>query len=178
MPFKKEILNRAVKQNFFSTGLDLKSQKEVKRLFAAKIGESTYMIRLAQGEELMHEMRAFCVRQNIRLGYFTGLGAVREAELGVFLHDEGRYDTQTFQGSLEILSLHGNITLKDDSVHLHVHLGIGDEAFRMYGGHLNRAVIMPTCEIILHVFDATVIRVRDEASGLSLLQLHDQSAEV
>ena len=136
-----------------------------------KISENTWILRLLSGEELLTELKGFCVREDIRLGYFTGIGALSEAELGVFLHDEKRYDTKIYTGSLEIIALHGNITTLDDVPFLHTHLGLSDEAMAMHGGHLYKAVVHPTAEIFLHAYGGNVSRMKDDESGLNLIAL-------
>lgn len=140
-------------------------------MLAKQIDAGTWMIRLIKGEELVAQIRQFCLDKDIRLGWFTGLGAVEEAELGVFLHDKKQYESTLFTGSLEIIALHGNITTLDGELYLHIHMGISTEDLRMVGGHLNKAVIHPTCEIILHAYEGTVNRAKDPQSGLNHLDL-------
>lgn len=140
-------------------------------MLAKKINEDTWIIRLIKGEELLTELNSFCRAEHIQLGYFTGLGAVQEVELGLFHHDTSQYQMKLFKGSLEIIALHGNITTLGKEIYLHTHIGISDEGMRMFGGHLFRATIDPTAEVILHRYDGTVSRAKDEGSGLNFLSL-------
>ncbi len=140
-------------------------------MLAKKLNDTTWLIRLLSGEELLEAIRDFCQREGIRLGSFTGIGAMAEVELSAFLHDEKTYARRSFAGSLEIVSLHGNISTLDGAVFLHVHMAVGDEGLAMVGGHVHRAVIHPTAEIILQIYPGSVERALDRDSGLNLLQI-------
>lgn len=147
-------------------------------MLAKKISENTWIIRLFRGEELLTELRGLCGRENIRLGYFTGLGAVKEVELGIYLPDEKKFAAKTFAGTFEVVSLHGNITTLDDEIYFHTHIGVSDEELEMFGGHLYRGVIGPTAEIFLHVYDGTVSRSKDEQTGLNGLNLYHSAGRI
>mgnify|MGYP004602548939 CR=1 FL=1 len=38
----------------------------------------------------------------------------------------------------------------------------------VFGGHLNRAIVSATCEMIIDVIDGTVDRIYDEENGLNI----------
>lgn len=38
----------------------------------------------------------------------------------------------------------------------------------VFGGHLNRAIVSATCEMIIDVIDGTVDRIYDEETGLNI----------
>ena len=52
----------------------------------------------------------------------------------------------------------------------HVHMSAGNEKGEVFGGHLNRAVISATCEMIITLVDGNVDRYRDENIGLNLFK--------
>ena len=74
-----------------------------------------------------------------------------------------------FQGDFEIVSLHGTLTTKDGEPYGHFHMSFGDGQGRVFGGHLNRAVVSATCELVLQVLEGTVERAMDEEIGLNLM---------
>ena len=51
----------------------------------------------------------------------------------------------------------------------HFHISIGDDEGRVWGGHLNRAVISATCELVVTVLDGRVERKPDPETGLNLM---------
>jgi predicted DNA-binding protein with PD1-like motif len=45
---------------------------------------STYVVRLDAGERIVETLEALCARDAIGAGYFNGLGAIGQAEIGHF----------------------------------------------------------------------------------------------
>ncbi len=72
---------------------------------------------------------------------------------------------------MEILSLIGNITSMNNEPYLHVHITVGDENGKAFGGHLNKAIISVTGEIFITVYDAFVDRFKDEEIGINLMNI-------
>jgi len=79
-----------------------------------------------------------------------------------------RYDTKTFGGMFEILSLKGNITMLGDGPLAHLHIVMAGPDYSAFGGHLDKAIADPTCEIALLLLDHEVRREKDGRTGLSL----------
>ncbi len=132
---------------------------------------STYVVRLDPGERIVETLKALCERDAIGGGYFQGLGAVAEAEIGHFDPAANAYTWIKLSGPYEILSLYGNITALEGQPSIHAHIGLGDNAMTVKGGHLKEAVVSVTCEITLVRFRDDIGRRKDEASGLWKLAL-------
>lgn len=79
-----------------------------------------------------------------------------------------RYLSNTFKGIYEILSLTGTLTTKEGKPYLHVHFAAGDEQGQVVGGHLNRATISATAEIIVRTIEGRVERHFNDEIGLNL----------
>jgi predicted DNA-binding protein with PD1-like motif len=133
--------------------------------------DADYVIRLEAGERIVENLRSLCERDRIGSGFFNGLGAVREAELGHFDPATGGYSWTKLSGSYEIVSLYGNITVVDGKPFIHAHASLGDKTFVVRGGHLKEAVVSVTCEVTLTRFKDDIGRKKDEATGLFLLDL-------
>lgn len=129
-----------------------------------------YVIRIQKDEEIMEQLKLLCEKENITLGTVQGLGAAKEVEIGLFNTETKEYKTTILKGMFEITSLIGNITRKEDSVYLHCHINISDESLMVKGGHLVRAVISATGEIIVTKIEGNVNRKMDETIGLNLLK--------
>ena len=56
----------------------------------------------------------------------------------------------------------------DGRAYLHLHMSAGDGQGRVFGGHLNRAVVSATCELIVRCLDGHVGRRPDPGIGLNL----------
>lgn len=132
---------------------------------------SQYVVRLDAGERIVETLKALCERDAIGGGYFHGLGAVGEAEIGHFDPGKKDYDWVRLEGPYEIVSLYGNITTVDGKPFLHAHVALGDNTFDVKGGHLKEAVVSVTCEVTLVRFRDGIGRRKDEATGLAKLAL-------
>ena len=68
------------------------------------------------------------------------------------------------------MSLTGTIDTMDGSFYTHLHMSAGDEQGRVFGGHLNRAVVSATCEMIVREIPGAVDRAFSQEIGLNLLK--------
>lgn len=128
-----------------------------------------FVVRLEKGEDVISCLKQLCKKEQIRLGEITGLGAANLVEIGVFNVNTNEYNTKVFEGMFEITSLVGNVTEKDGEVYLHIHINFGDEEGRVLGGHLVKAIISATSEIIVSKIDGVVGRKLSNEIGLNLL---------
>ena len=109
-------------------------------------------------------------REGIQLATVQGLGAVNDFTVGVFDTVSKQYHANHFQGSYEIVSLTGTITTMSGDVYCHLHMSAGDAQGHVVGGHLNRAVISATGELVVTAIPGTVDRKFSEEIGLNLFQ--------
>ena len=58
----------------------------------------------------------------------------------------------------------------DGGFYCHLHMSAAGEDGQVVGGHLNRAEISATCEMILRLIDGTVDRKKDPETGLNLFR--------
>ena len=49
-------------------------------------------------------------------------------------------------------------------------MSVGNEKGEVFGGHLKRAVVSATCEMVITVIDGKVDRVYDEEIGLNVFK--------
>ncbi len=135
-----------------------------------KIG-STYLIRLEKDERIIERLSGLCEKEKIKGGYFFGLGALSELELGHFNLATQKYSSKKFSGEYEVVSLNGNVSSLDGRIYIHAHIVVGDSEFQSWSGHLKEATVSATCEIYLIKLDEDVRRKRDEKTGLNLLDV-------
>lgn len=132
--------------------------------------DQTFVIRIDRGEEVLECLKLICHNEKVKLGSFNGLGAADDITLGLFNTQEKKYYSKTFKGDYEITSLIGNVSTMNEEIYLHVHATIGDKNLTVFGGHLNRAVISGTCEIVMQAVEGKVDRLFDEEVGLNLFR--------
>ena len=131
---------------------------------------NTLLVRLDRGEEILEQVRVLAERERIRLAAVQALGAVNDFTVGVFNTQTKTYASNDFRGPYEIVSLTGTIDTKDGGFYTHLHMSAGDAQGRVFGGHLNRAVVSATCEMIVTCIDGQVDRAFSEDVGLNLLR--------
>ncbi len=56
----------------------------------------------------------------------------------------------------------------DGEFYSHLHMSAGDEIGKVFGGHLNRAIVSATCEMVIYIIDGEVDRKFDSDIGLNL----------
>ena len=98
------------------------------------------------------------------------LGAVNDFTVGLFDTREKKYHSNSFKFDAEIVSLWGTVTTMNGEVYLHIHMSAGDGEGHVFGGHLNRAVVSATCEMIVDVSEGVVERKFSDEIGLNLFE--------
>ena len=130
--------------------------------------ENTYFIRIDRGEKIIESIKDFCTKNDIKLGYFFGIGALGEVELAHYTVENKKYTSKVFKEPLEITNLTGNITTIDDEIYLHCHITLGNQEMKSITGHLVEGTIAATCEIVLVSLDGKIDRKYEDSIGLNL----------
>ena len=128
----------------------------------------TIVARLDKGEEILEQVQRIALKEHITLASVQALGAINQFTVGVFHTDEKQYYANEFSGNFEIVSLTGTINTMDGAFYCHLHMSAGDESGHVFGGHLNRAMVSATCEMVITILDGTVDRKYDLEIGLNL----------
>ena len=115
-------------------------------------------------------MKEIALKEDIKLASVQALGAISQFTVGVFKTDEKKYLANEFEGAFEIVSLTGTINTMDGEFYAHLHMSVGDEKGQVFGGHLNRARVSATCEMVITVIPGNVDRKYSEEIGLNLFQ--------
>jgi len=132
--------------------------------------DDTIILRVDPEEEIIEQIRKVSEKENIKLASVQALGAINDFTVGIFDTVEKKYYSNHFQGAYEIVSLTGTITTKAGAFYQHLHMSAGDGTGKVFGGHLNRAVVSATCEAVIRVIDGRVERVLDPEVGLNLFR--------
>lgn len=126
--------------------------------------------RMDKGEEILEQVKNIAEKENIKLANINALGAVGEFTVGVFKTGEKKYYANEFKGDFEIVSLTGTINTMNGEFYSHLHMSAGDIEGKVFGGHLNRAIVSATCEMVIYIIDGEVDRYKDEDIGLNLFK--------
>jgi hypothetical protein len=136
------------------------------KIFEFDTGKA-YLIRLDYGADVVSQLESFLLQKKITAGFFNGIGAVKSAEIGYYDQIKREYIIKSIDESSEILSLTGNVSLKDGKPFPHIHIVLGYNG-NLFGGHLFRAEVF-ACEVFVFPLDGeTPVREFDEQTGLFL----------
>ncbi len=130
----------------------------------------TIVLRLEKGEDVIESIKNLCEKEDIKAGSISGLGASNYVVVGLFKVEEKKYYSNTFEEDFEITNLTGNISRMNDEVYLHIHGTFANVEGKCIGGHLNKAVISATSEIIITKINGDIGRKFSEEIGLNLIE--------
>jgi len=127
----------------------------------------TYIIYLEQDEPIMATLTQFCKDQSIMNGQLSGIGAIKEIEVGAYDLALKEYVTKKFDEIWELTSYQGNVLLKDGKPFIHAHITISNHSLDVKGGHLFEAQVGVVGEFILRKINTDGKREFDPAIGLA-----------
>lgn len=132
----------------------------------------TFAVIMDSGDEVVETLKKFASAQELAGSSFKAIGAFSHAKLGWFNWETKAYETAIeLSEQVELLSLIGDIALKDGKPQVHAHVVVGRRNGAAYGGHLMEAVVRPTCELILTENPEHLQKRFDPESGLALIRL-------
>lgn len=131
---------------------------------------NTVMARADRGEEILESIKRIALAENIKLASVSALGAVDDFTVGVYNVEEKKYYSNNFTGSFEIVSLTGTINTMNGEFYAHLHMSAGNDRGEVFGGHLNKATVSATCEMVITLINGRVDREYDEITGLNLFK--------
>lgn len=126
-------------------------------------------IRVDKGEEIIEEILEVCKREDIKSAFFMGIGGCSRAELQTFIPEEGKFETETIEGMLELINVTGNLASDIGQLFHHTHAVFsykeGNE-HKMAAGHIKSMTVLYTAEIELRpVIGGVISRKHDPETG-------------
>ena len=132
----------------------------------------TLVVILDTGDEILSALKSVAHTEKLVGSSFKAIGALSDVELGWFNWETRKYQTAIkLKEQVELLSLIGDIALKDGEPQVHAHLVIGRKDGTAHGGHLLSAMVRPTCEIVITESPRQLQKEIDPESGLALIRL-------
>ena len=112
---------------------------------------NTYLLKLDTHEEVIREIKKFCIDNNIKNATISAIGAINSITLGFWDNQKQEYYEQSMHRPFELSAVNGTLTSNTDNEepNIHLHATICDKDFRTYGGHLFRAIVSKTVEITI-----------------------------
>ncbi|MFL3025965.1 MAG: PPC domain-containing DNA-binding protein [Candidatus Neomarinimicrobiota bacterium] len=132
----------------------------------------TYIIYVEQNEAIMKTLTSFCKEKTIDNAQLSGIGAIKDIEVGAYDLENQEYITQNFTDIWELTSFQGNVLLKDGEPFIHAHITISDHQLQCKGGHLFEAKVAAVGEFILHKINSDGRRDYDSNIGLACMSFN------
>ena len=133
-----------------------------------------YFIYIEKNEKVMDTLTRFCIDKGISNAKLSGIGAVKETEIGAYDTIKKEYIRKEYSDILELVSFEGNITLKDGSPFPHAHVVLSDHNMSTAGGHLFETTVAAVGEFFLMEFDNDAYRELNEDVGLPCICLENR----
>jgi predicted DNA-binding protein with PD1-like motif len=136
-------------------------------------GLRTFVVVMDKGDEAFGALTAFAGENSVTAAGLTAVGAASAVSLGYFDPEISDYRSTEFTEQLEVLSLVGDIALKDGEPAVHAHLTLGRKDSSTIGGHLQSLTVWPTLEVVVTETPAHLTKTVDPTTGLALIDLGD-----
>ena len=133
--------------------------------------ERTFAVIFDTGDEVMTGLTAFARERRLTACHCTAIGAFSDLTVGFFDWEKKDYVKIPIHEQVEVLSLVGDIALKDGQPMVHAHVVVGKRDGTAHGGHLVEGHVRPTLEVILVESPRFLQRTHDEESGLALINI-------
>lgn len=122
-----------------------------------------------KGEEVMEGLHRLAGEHHLTGASFTAIGAFRRAVLGYFDRQKLDYEPIPVDEQVEVLSLIGDVALDDGEPAVHAHVVVGRHDGTTRGGHLLRAEVWPTLEVVVREVPEALHKRHDRETGLALI---------
>ncbi|SCS27468.1 PPC domain-containing DNA-binding protein [Staphylococcus caeli] len=136
-----------------------------------QVDGKTIVLVLEQGEDIVEAVTDIAREQGGKFGTVSGIGACASAELNFYNLNTKTYEKKTIHEPLELISLLGNISHIDDTPFAHLHATFGTDQYETLSGHLSKAIVSATAEIVITMTNLDINRKHNDSIGLNLLNL-------
>lgn len=110
--------------------------------------EDILFLRMDDGEDffenLLEALRRYEINSAVIL---SGIGMLRNFEIGWFNGE--KYEKEFIKFPSELLSVSGNISLKNSKIFPHIHVTLSDPNKKAFGGHLFSGTVNNTVEMFI-----------------------------
>ncbi|MGY3481586.1 MULTISPECIES: PPC domain-containing DNA-binding protein [Staphylococcus] len=132
---------------------------------------NTIVLVLEQGEDIFEAVTDLAREKNGKFGTVSGIGACDNVELNFYNLETKTYEKKEIKEPLELISLLGNISHIDEKPFAHLHATFGTNQYETLSGHLTKAIVSATAEIVITMTNLDINRKHNADIGLNLLDL-------
>jgi predicted DNA-binding protein with PD1-like motif len=135
-------------------------------------GKRTFAVILATGDEAMSCLQRFAQEQQLGGAQITAIGALERATLAYFDWEKKEYQPIEVNDQVEAASLLGDIAIgPDGKPSVHAHAVLAKRSGAAVAGHLQKAFVRPTLEIIVTESPKHLCKKKDAETGLALISV-------
>ena len=132
----------------------------------------TYVVIFQTGDEIASGLKQVAGEAELAASSFKAIGALSQVKLAWLNWETKKYEPSVvLDERVELLSMIGDIALKDGKPQVHAHVVVGKSDGTAHGGHLLEAHVRPTCEVVLTESPEHLQKQIDPESGLALIRL-------
>lgn len=135
---------------------------------------SNYVIRLKKGEKWSEGFAQFVAQTGVKSAWLNMIGSATEVTVGAYSLEQKQYSWKTFAGTLEIVSVQGNISFTEAGQPMgHLHGTFANQEYQVFGGHIKDLTVGATLEVFVYCLGQNTVLTRtfDPQIGLPLLDL-------
>jgi predicted DNA-binding protein with PD1-like motif len=115
----------------------------------------SFRVNFLAGDELMSGMTEFAEKNNLKLSEVRGLGGIVSAVVSAYDPAKGAFKRFNIDQKGEMLSLQGEITVRDGKPVFHAHVVFVLVDGTVHGGHLVEAHIDPVANLLVNEYDSS-----------------------
>ncbi|ACS89812.1 MULTISPECIES: PPC domain-containing DNA-binding protein [Thermococcus] len=132
----------------------------------------TFLFRIPEGKEFLNSVTEFAKKHNILIGTISAIGTLRNPKIGYFEEETKQYKVIELEGTYELISAIGNLSLKDNEPFAHIHVSLGDEEGKMFGGHLVEGEVF-VAEVVVQELLGELLERKLQENGLALWDVEE-----
>ncbi len=142
---------------------------DTKLLYEAN-GRRVFAAVLKTGDEVLSNLADFVQREDIAAARLTAVGALSDVVLRYFDWEKKDYRDIKVDEQVEVAALTGDVALDPQGKPaLHIHLVVGKSDGSAMAGHLGRAHVRPTLEVMIDESPDYLQKQMDPQTGLALI---------
>ncbi|WP_435334283.1 PPC domain-containing DNA-binding protein [Haloarchaeobius sp. TZWWS8] len=126
-----------------------------------------FVVRLETGGDWREQVESLAAEEGMEAAWFTGLGAVQDAEVWFYDQDRKEYDAAVFDEPLEVAACVGNVSDLNGEPFAHTHAVLSRPSGQALAGHLDAGTVWAG-ELYVREFEESLVREHDETTDLDL----------
>lgn len=134
-------------------------------------GLKTFVLVFDKDEDVREPLLSFAREHGISGAQVSAIGAFGEVTIAYFDRHKKAYQEIPVHEQVEVLAFTGNLARHGGDCILHAHVVLGKADGSTAGGHFLRGKVWPALEMVIVETPQPLCRVRDEETGLPLIDL-------